>query len=324
MTIATRLQSARSPAIPILAVILATGVLSACGGAKDKSASQVAAKVNTEEISVHQINFLVQRQSGVRPDQAEAARRQALERLIDQELAVQKAEQLQLERDPGVLMALEAAKREVLARAYADRLVQAVSRPSREDVAKYYGAHPALFKERRVYQLQELFVEGKGDKTDDVIAALKAAPTAEGMATWLKKNDIRFAANQAVRAAEQLPLADLESLSKLRDGESLVRKTPSGLQVIVVAGSRSEPVDEARATPAIEQFLLNERKRDLLESERSALRGAAKIEYVGSFSNQAEQVTATPVTPAPSGDSTATDAPALDSGAISKGLKGLN
>ena len=69
-------------------------VLASCGGAsKDKPASQVAAKVNKEEISVHQINFVLQQQRGLKADQADAASRQVLERLIDQEIAIQKAQE---------------------------------------------------------------------------------------------------------------------------------------------------------------------------------------------------------------------------------------
>lgn len=103
----------------VTAAVLASLGLAACsGGDKDKPASQVAAKVNKEEISVHQINYLLQRQPGLKPEQAESASKTALERLIDQELAVQKAEELKLDRDPRVVQALDAARREILSRFY--------------------------------------------------------------------------------------------------------------------------------------------------------------------------------------------------------------
>ena len=46
-----------------------------------------------------------------------------------------------------------------------------------------------------------------------------------------------------------------------------------------MAGSRLEPVDEAKARPAIEQFLIADAKRKLVEADLKALRAAAKIEY---------------------------------------------
>ena len=44
-----------------------------------------------------------------------------------------------------------------------------------------------------------------------------------------------------------------------------------------------------KATSAIEQFLLNERKRKIVADDLQALRAAAKIEYLGDFKAQAER-----------------------------------
>ena len=86
-----------------------------------------------------------------------------------------------------------------------------------------------------------------------------------------------------MRAAEQLPLASLGTFADMKDGQALLNATPTGAQVIVLAGSRSQPVTLEQAKPAIEQFLLNERKRELIAKDLKALRDAAKIEYVGKF-----------------------------------------
>ena len=99
------------------AVALAAVALVACGDRQDKGATQAAAKVNKEEITVHQINFVLQQQRGLKPEQVEPASRQILERLIDQQLALQKADELKLDREPRVVQQLEAAKREIIARA---------------------------------------------------------------------------------------------------------------------------------------------------------------------------------------------------------------
>lgn len=302
----------------IAAVALASlaVLLSACGGGKSDKASQTAAKVNKEEITVHQINFVLQRQPGLKPEQAEAASKQVLERLIDQELAVQKAEDLKLDRDPRVVQQIEAAKREIIARAYMERVGESVAKPTAEEVSKYYNEKPALFKDRRIYSLQELMIEAKPEQFDAIRAKLKEAKNMAEFAEYLKANDIRFAGNQAVRAAEQLPLAGLDAIARMKDGDSAVSPAPNGLQVLYLQGSRSQPVDEARARPAIEQFLSNQRKGELAQKEIKTLRDAAKIEYIGKF---AEGVPAAP-TPAGTAAPAAPAASGLDSNAISKGM----
>jgi hypothetical protein len=86
-----------------------------------------------------------------------------------------------------------------------------------------------------------------------------------------------------VRAAEQLPLQSLDTFARMKDGQALLTPTPTGATVIVLANSRSQPIALEQARPAIEQFLLNERKRKLMEEDVKAMRAAAKIEYVGKF-----------------------------------------
>jgi EpsD family peptidyl-prolyl cis-trans isomerase len=304
----------------LVLLLAASAVLIAgCGAKKDKPASQVAAKVNKEEISVHQINFVLQQQRGLRPEQAEAAGRQVLERLVDQELAVQKAQELKLERDPRVLQQIEAARREIIARAYFEKSGEAAPKPSAEEIKKYYDDKPALFKERRIYSIQELAIEAKPDQIDALRAQLQSAKSITDFVEGLKAKGIRFAANQAVRPAEQLPLNMLDGFAKLKDGQAVLTPTATGAQVIVLSGSRSEPVDEARAKPAIEQFLLNDAKRRVIEADMKAMRAAAKVEYVGKFAEGAASAPAAPEAPAAPAQA-ASAAKGLTAEDISKGM----
>ena len=267
--------------IPMLALAAAV-LLAGCGDKKEK-ASQTAAKVNKDEITVHQINFVLQQQRNLRPEQADAASKQILERLIDQQLAVQKADDLQLDREPRVVQQLEAARREVLARAYVEKIGEAVARPTPEEIKAYYDDKPALFGERRIYSIQELAIEARPDQVPALRESLAASKSIGEFVEYLKANDYRFAGNQAVRAAEQLPLNSLEAFSRMKDGQAALVPSAGGVQVVVLAGSRSQPVSEEQARPAIEQYLLGERRRKRVEEDMKALRAAADIEYLGRF-----------------------------------------
>src|SRR5262245_16512957 len=180
-----------------IVIAAAASVLAGCGDRKDKAATQTAARVNKEEITVHQINYLLEQQRGLRPEQADAASRQMLERLIEQELAVQKANELKVDRDPRVLQQLEAAKREIVARAYFEKVGEGASKPSADEIKAYYDANPALFKERRVYQLQELLIACAPEQVQELRSQLEAAKTIDDFVAYLKKADFKFASNQA-------------------------------------------------------------------------------------------------------------------------------
>ncbi|MFY9513326.1 MAG: EpsD family peptidyl-prolyl cis-trans isomerase, partial [Rubrivivax sp.] len=280
-----------------LAAVAGAVALVGCGEKKDK-ASQTAAKVNKDEITVHQINFVLQQQRNLRPEQADAASKQILERLVDQQLALQKADEMKLDREPRVVQQLEAARREIIARAYLEKVGEAAAKPTADEIKKYYAEKPALFSERRIYSIQEIAVEAKPEQVPALREKLAAAKNIGEFVEYLKANDFRFAGNQAVRAAEQLPLSGLDTFAKMKDGQAMLVPAANGVQVIVLAGSRVQPVGEEQAKPAIEQFILNERKRKLAEEDMKAMRAAAKIEYVGKFAQAAASAPAA-AAPAP-------------------------
>ena len=123
----------------LLASALVLGLV-ACGDKGDKKvATQVAAKVGSEEISVHQINQILQRANtnATTPDAAKAMSREVLEKLIDQQLAVEQAVEAKLHRSPDVVTQIEAARREILARAYMQKLASALPKPTAEEIKAY-------------------------------------------------------------------------------------------------------------------------------------------------------------------------------------------
>ena len=313
----------RSGRVLALSLLASAALLAGCGEKKDKAATQTAARVNKDEITVHQINQVLQQQRNLRPEQADAASRQILERLIDQQLALQKADDLKIDRDPRVVQQVEAAKREILARAYLEKVGEAAPKPTPDEIKKYYDEKPALFRERRVYSIQEIAIEAKPEQMTELREQLTAAKNINEFIEYLKAKEFRFNGNQAVRAAEQLPLNSLDAFARMKDGQAILAPNPQGVQVVVLAGSRSQPVSEEQARPAIEQYLLNERKRKLVEDDVKAMRAAAKIEYTGKFAESAPGSASAPgaaATAAPAAPAALPASGTLTNNDISKGL----
>lgn len=290
----TPIQSASKSRVRRDAVRLSLGgvalgavlLLSACGGGSEGGGStQVAAKVNKEEISVHQINYMLQRQPGIKPELVPAASKRILEGLVDQEVAIQQAVELKLDRDPRVVSAIEAARREIIARAYADRVAEGAGKPTPEEISQYYASKPALFAQRRIYALNEFMIEVPADQREALGVRLQGVRSADELSGALRAANIKFAARNVTQAPESLPMTLLDKLAPLNEGQSLVISVPNGLNVLIVAAAKPAPVTEEKARPAIEQFLLNERKRKLVSDEIKRLRTAAQIEYKGQFAN---------------------------------------
>jgi EpsD family peptidyl-prolyl cis-trans isomerase len=307
--------------VAIVALATLTLSLAGCGDRKkDQSASQTAARINKEEVTVHQINLLLQQQRGLKPEQVDAVSKQILELLIDQELAVQRTRELKLDQEQRVVLQLEAAKREVLARAYAEKIGESAAKPSAEEVKKYYEDKPALFRDRRFYSIQELAIEAKSEQVTALRDQLLRVKSANEFVDYLKANNFRFVGNQGARAAEQLPPDVLDKLIKMKDGEMVLLPSPTGALLIMLVGSRPEPLDEVRAKPAIEQFLFGDAKRKRIESDLKAQRAAAKIEYVGKFGEPAALAASATLANAEQASAAAAAAPGISAEDIAKGM----
>jgi len=333
----TRLQAiTRHPSVRMMAVlpvVVAAALVTGCGdkGKSEAKASQAAARVNDEEITVHQINLLLERQNGLKPEQVDAARKQALEGLIDQQLAVAKAEEQKLDRDPAIVQQLDAIRRSLLARTYLEKAAStAVGTPSADDVRKYFDSKPALFSQRKVYALQEFTVAAPRVESKALIEKLDAAPNPQAFVELIKTSGYKVSANQVTQAAEGLPMMILDKLKDIPDGKAMFVTGDDGFKALLVVQTKQQPVTFEQAKPAIEQFLTTERRREFAQKEIKNLRAAAKIEYIGKFAEKAASG-ASAASAAASIPAVAPVAPAaseaasggLDANALSKGLSGL-
>ena len=294
----------RSIVLPIATI--AALALTACGGGGEaKKHTQVAAKVNKDEITVHQVNAALPRLNNPTEAQAKAAGKQVLERLVDQQLFIQKAAEAKLDRDPQIMTAIENAKREILARAYLERVMSSAAKANPDAIKDFYGKHPELFSERRVYRLAELAVQVQGDAATKLRDSLKDMKSLNDVINYAKANNLQYKANNSVRAAEQLPMEFVTRIAKLKDGEIVAIPGAGGMAIVQIAASQSQPLDQKQATPFIEQFLQNKIRMELAQSELKALRTAAKIEYMGDFVKSAAEAAAAAAAPGAPADAAA-------------------
>ena len=269
----------------LIAAILVPLIVGGCGGKDDaKVAVQVAARVNSAEITVHQINHALARSRGVTPENASEAKREILDRLINQELAKRQAILKGLDRSPNVILDIEAAKSEVLARAYRDALVEYLPKPTAYEVEAYYRKHPELFAQRRIFSLDEINFVTDNDTAAEVRQQLSKSRSLKDVAVWLQSRGIAVTGNRSVRAAEQIPLEILPKLQSMKEGETqLFGAGAARYRLIRVVASQAAPVDEAVAAPRIRQFLVNRNSADVIAKEMKEARKFATIEYLGEF-----------------------------------------
>lgn len=325
------------PRLALVPVLVAAALLAACGKDGDKGAakaSQAAARVNGQELTVHQINLVLERQQGLKAEQVEGASRQVLEGLIDQEIAVQKAEEEKLDRDPKIVQMLDAQRRAILARAYLEKAsAAAVGAPAADEVKKYFDTKPGLFSNRRIYMLQEFTIQGSADQTRALQAQLEAAGSVAAFAEALKASGLKFGVNQVTQPAESLPLNLVDRLANIKDGQAIYEQGNGGMKAVLVAASREQPLTFDQAKPLIERFLTETKRQEWVQKQIKDMRATAKIEYIGKFAEKAASgadaasgaaPVAAPVTaPVPAPAPAASSSSGMDADALQKGLSGL-
>lgn len=269
---------------PAAVALCLAGLLGACGGDKPVP-TQLAARANGSEISVHQVNQALA-DSGTaaraRPARLPALRREVLDRLIDQQLAVDEALAAKLDRRPEVMQEIEASRREILARSYYRQLLANQAEPTGADARRYYAEHPQLFAQRRIYRLRELIVPERSVGVDNLRVAA-AARDLGALQDWLRGQNIPFSTSNGTRSAEQMPFEVLKQLALFRDGQTGIIETPDSLLVVQLQSSQAAPVDEAGALPVILRYLRNRQALETMSADTARLRARGKIEYLNEF-----------------------------------------
>lgn len=287
------------------ALVAGAALLAGCTSKDAAAPTQVVAKVGSEEITESQVTQALERQPGLKPDQVEPLSRKVVAGLVEQEIVLQKAEELKLHRDQRVVQNVEALKRETVVRAYLDRIAEGAATPTPAEVQAYYDANPALFKQRRVYTFQELSMQVSAAQKAAIEAQMVALKSPAELEAFLKAQNIQARSERSTVAAEGVPLALLQRIAGMKVGQGLILPAEGGLRILLLLAAQDSPVSEEQARPAIGAFLLNQRKRQVVEKELASLRAASTVAYFGKYTDMAPA-------PAPPGGSASGAASAPD------------
>ena len=263
-------------------VVASALLLAACSGHK-KDATQSAARVDGTEITVHQINYRLQRERGLRPEQMEEAGHKVLEQLIDEQLIVERAEKVKMDKEPEAGQALAASRREVLARSYVEQSAQSVPAPTESAMHAYFDANEALFANRRVYTMQEYLAKVPEDRIPALRTLVEGGKSTADIEAWFKAENAPFRGQKSTHPAEQIPMNSLKALAATPDGRGLVVSAGNQVHITYITASTPAPVTFDKAKPAIGQFLTVEARRKVTESNLAALKTASKVEYAPQY-----------------------------------------
>ena len=133
------------------------------------------------------------------------------------------------------------------------------------------------------YSLQETNFSIDPQKAAAMKARLEATTSLEKVNDVLRGESVQFSARQTSVSAEDVPLAILDQLAALKEGQSLVLTREGTGRVLTLINAQLAPVGPVPAKRLISGYLTNDRKRTALQEGVKALREQGKIEYQGRY-----------------------------------------
>lgn len=260
----------------VLALMLT--FLCACGaGTKNESERQTIAKVNGDLITVRELNDQFSRiEARAAPDK-KIWKRQVLDALVDEKLLAQQASENRLDREPETIMALDRARRQVLAQAAIDHESRG-RRVNQGEIKAFYESYPDLFERRRTYVFRRYDLLAR-ELQPSLKAELDKAGSPLEVGLILKRAKVRFSDQTEIRPAEMLTADVLKKVVDMKRGDILIFREAGPIVLMQLISSIAEPIDLAHATPGIRDYLADRRKKTVAEMLLKDLRHSAKIEY---------------------------------------------
>ena len=269
-------------ALLIVAPILLTG----CGGDAEskKEDTQVAVKVNGQEVTVHQLNQVLQGiRVNVTAENQTEIKQKALDNLIDQTLVLQAAKSAKLDRTPEVLSALEAAKRKVLVDSYIQRTLQGVGKPTADEIEAFYASRPEIFNDRKLFVYSQITLPAKDADLEKLVEKVKGIEDYESLLAMFKAEGLDYKELVEAKTSEKVAAPLLKPLNTLKAGDIGYLKMSDGLLVISLKESMSQPVSLERAKSAIERQLYSQKQKEAAAKLVESLKESAQVEYLGDF-----------------------------------------
>ena len=252
---------------------------------ESKPHSQVVASVNGSELTIHQLNLEFSSRAITAISDKNKAQQRALNNLINQALLEEQAYKLKIDRKPIVMLALERAKRQVLAQAYIHNAVaSSISPLTDSDISGYFNSHPELFSERRVYSISE-FIIRDDIKSEEITPFIDNSKSEDDVRRSLNRSGISFYENKIEHGAESVPVIILDKLKGLKAGKGIFINDERK-RIVWLLSAEDAPFDLVRATPLIKSFLEKQQYEVAIEHEIQRLRKNSNIVLNDKFSSE--------------------------------------
>lgn len=253
-------------------------LLSGC----DKQAEgQTVAIVNGEEITLSELNFELGL-ANVPPGADKAAvRSQVLQQLIDRRLLAIQAKKEGVDTTPEYISRKRRSEDDLLISMLSAKRFKSVAPPNARDTDAYIAAHPAMFANRQIWDLDQVQYQAPTDPA--IQAEINKTRDFAGLLAVLQKNNVAFSRQKNRLDTAVVPPELFQKISTLPAGEPFIVRVGDRAVASVITGREPKPLVGDQARPVAAEMMRKEQSTKDMANRVSSLRKDAKIEYQKGF-----------------------------------------
>lgn len=243
---------------------------------------QVIARVNGEELTIHQLNAELARAQVPDELDRQEARNQVLQRIIDRIVMAQMAREEEIHRRPSVMLEMRRAQEDVLASTYLRQQMAEMGPVARDEAEAFVNENPYLFAEREFFIFDQIMIDANY-VDDELMGELEDRTTMAEMEELLDSRSVPFRRQPNTGLTSRFPPRAAQTVAELPDGELFIIRTPLIVYVSQILERRPEPLFGEDAVRAARQVLQVQRNATDAEAITARMRARANIEYLGEY-----------------------------------------
>lgn len=259
----------------------ALSVLAACGDKKDSTPSgQVVARLAGEDITQLEVNAELQGMNVPASVARRDAERGALQNIITRRMLMRAADERKLAQNPQFQMQQRRTNEQLHVQALARDIASKVTKPMGDEIDRFISENPALFRERKLFILDQIQFLPPEDISKLGMESLKTMEAVEQALTGAGLEFRRQPASLDSLGANPQFVREVTALLAKNPNELFMfaNPGPGGQPVMLVnrvVEARSQPFTGERARQFAERYLMNERIQKALAAEVTKQREAA-------------------------------------------------
>lgn len=249
----------------------------AVSGCQKKAEGQVVAVVNGEEITLNELNGEISELNVPAAADKKLVRAEVLQKMVERRLLAQAAKDAGLDRDPTYINQERRLKERLLVSMYGKKAFDTVEVPDNQKVDQYIASHPAMFADRKRFQLEQIQFPIPQDVNR--LKELDGAHSMNDVVGKLQAWGVEFQRGTGALDSALVPAETMKRIEALPPGEPFI--VPNGDKVVVSVITQATPValtaDQAR--PIAAQAIRSEELNKIGQQRLTEAKNKAKIEY---------------------------------------------